>query len=384
MRRNGRLSWLGGMLLWFLLLPTQGCATYALWGRSFVTGEVLDPDVAKRAQEPRFTRQLVQRTESSRDVTLHGDLELPEAGLWIVDAEGERWWLRPGHGAGMALQLLADAELGRVAGAAFVSEREVVDEEVAAADVSLTLSFALDPKAVGAAVDPATLRPETLRVLATPRSNAYVFAADPTLYLPTVLRQCVQRATAVDLTRLCDGAPTAARIEAFTFIDADGRPCYEPGAPMPARADDPELPLAQRLRLLREASLLVRVSTPIGEQVLRLRPERLWQWSALAVGPGAPQHVSHWVLEPMRAARYAHPEQPSLQLPAHGQFVETTYKLVPVPFPMREAKNFWQRLAVTPVAVAVDCTLLLPVNLLLLWTNGEVGASREGRREAGR
>ena len=384
MRRKGRWHWLGGILLCCLLVPLQGCATYAVWGRSFVDGEVLDPDAAQRAREPQFTRELVQRTQTSGDVVLHGDRELPEAGLWIVDGDGARWWLRPGLGAGMALQLLADAEFGQVAGAALVSEREVVDDEVAAADVSLTLSFTIDPKAVGAVVDPATLRPEALRVLATPRSNAYVFAADPTLYLPVVLRQCVQRATAVDLTRLCEGAPTAARIEAFTFVDADGRPCYEPGAPMPAGSDDPELPLADRLRLLRAASLLVRVSTPTGEQVLWLRPERLWQWSTLDVAAGVPRHVSRWVLEPVRAARYARPEQPTLRLPAHGEFAETTFKLVPVPFPRREPQKFWERLAVTPITLALDCTLFLPVNLFWLWANGEVASSRQGRRDPGR
>lgn len=379
MRRNGRWHWLAGILATFLLLPTQGCVTYAMWGASFPDGESLDEDGdAPERREPRYARELEQTVATSAAVELHGDADRPEAGLWVAEADGAvRWWLRPGLAAASAAQWFSDPELGRVVGARFRAQREVVDGEVAGADVALTLSVAVDPTAVGRPVDPATLPRATRRVLATPRWNAYVFGADPTLHLPAVLRQCVQRATAVELARLCEGAPATVRAESFVFVDADGEPCYEPGMPLPPGSEDPELPLRPRLQMLRATALLLRVSVPGGEQVLRLRPDRLWQWSTLEAGSGA--HVSHWVLEPAAAARYARPASPTVVQPAHGEFVESTYHLVPVPVPGDGPSGFWEKLAATPFTLLIDCTVFAPINLLACWLHDD--DEREARRQ---
>jgi hypothetical protein len=245
--------------------------------------------------------------------------------------------------------------------------------------VALTLSVVVDPHAVGAPVDPSKLRPEALRVLAESRLNAYVFAADPTLYLPAVLRQCVQAIPAVDLARLCEGAPTVARAESFVFLSADGLPCYEPRMPLPERSDEPDLPLAERLLLLRGASLLVRVSTPGGEQVLWLRPERLWQWSRLDAGVDMQTQVSRWVLEPAAAARILRPDPPTLELAAQAQFGEGIYRLVPAAGVAADGVGFWGKLAMTPLTLALDCTLFLPINALFFWLND--AADREERRQ---
>lgn len=379
MRRNGRLSWLTGILAVFLLLPTQGCVTYAMWGMSFPAGESFEEDEEEPARrEPHYARELEQTVATSAAVVLHGDANLPEAGLWVVEADGAvRWWLRPGLAAASAAQWFTDPEFGRVTGARFRVQREVVDGEVASADVAMTLSVAVDPAAVGGPVDPATLRPATRDMLATPRWNAYVFAADPTLHLPAVLRQCVQRATAVDLARLCEGSPATVRAESFVFVGADGEPCYEPGMPLPPGSDDPELPLLERLQILRATALLLRVSVPGGEQVLWLRPERLWQWSALEAVSSS--HVSHWVLEPVAATRYAKPSPPTVVLPAQGEFVESTYRLVPLPVLNDGPSGFWEKLAVTPFTLQLDCTLFAPINALALWLDD--AAEREARHQ---
>ena len=67
---------------------------------------------------------------------------------------------------------------------------------------------------------------------------------------------------------------------------------------------------------------------------------------------------------------------------AHAAFHESAFKLTPIS-PVDGASTFWEKLAMTPVTLALDCTLFLPINLLGFWLNDAANAERRTRRKQG-
>jgi hypothetical protein len=349
-----RLLGLVAGLPWLGLL--QGCATYSLWGYDY-------PGATRpEAADARLVRLAEQTTAARGDLAVLGD---HETRIWSLatTSPAAHWWLRPEAEADVADRLLLEREWVTVDDVEVAATREFIDDEIVRSTAEVRLRCRFDLAAVGAAADPATLRPEAMAVLAEPRWNSFVYAADPTLFLPAVLRSCVQRVPAVQLGRLGDGGAVSA--VSFVFTDAAGSPVYEAGMPTPEGADRADLPLAERLALLAGAVLLVRVEAGGTATILRLRPDRFWLWSACAEGPAGSQHSSRWRCESVAAA----PDLPSSRtVPSGLTLTEGRSRRSAAAAP---SSPLWMRVLCTPFTVALDCTLLLPFNALVAAVHDE-------------
>ena len=218
-------------LLLLALLP--GCMTYRLWGYDYVT------------DEPVRRRTTISPLDSmvARQQLVAGLAEDGEPGIALVGQPGEpAWRLRAVAGSDVALRLLGEPELVQDLVLDVTAERDLHDDEVVRASAALVLSGRSAVAAVGGIVDPAMLTDEAHAVLASTRRNAFVFAADPWLYLPIVLRSCMERAAAVDLAAWFGEPSQSVVIQSFVFVGSDGLPRFEPGMPVPAPAMQPDLP----------------------------------------------------------------------------------------------------------------------------------------------
>jgi hypothetical protein len=358
-RRRGRTLAIGCAAA---LATLPSCATFSLWGREFPTGRSAS-DAAS------VERQLVSETTTSARWVLQGE-GVSSTGLWAIAEDGSvQHWLRPGFGADVAMALLVQGDLGIALRASLASVREELDGQVARADVTLTMPIDVVEAAVAEPIAANELTPRTRALLDRPRWNAFLQAGDPDLYLPPLLRECVRRLGGIDFTRSLPDAPTAAVLESFVVLDARDLPCYEAGTTVPAGLDVADLPLAERLAALRLHRLVVRVTTPAGDRFLRMRADRLWLASCLRREGKAGVHESRWVLEPPIAARVGRPERPRAELRTDARLTTRTYQLVYTNLtPQRLGP--WAKVALTPVAFALDATLLLPVNVVAILLSG--------------
>jgi len=236
-----------------------------------------------------------------------------------------------------------------------VYEGEDVTDD--AAELTLVGTFAAD--AVATAFDEAALTPEARAVLARPRWNAFAETPEQRA-LPPLQRACVQRLTDVDLAHLLDRPRGSLQIVSWLFVDAAGRPRFDGGdTPAGPAAEPAPAPLPERLRLLAEGALLVRTVDAAGQRAYwRLRADSVWLAGGCEPVAGGFQHRSTWRLEPSPAAM---PELP---------------RRLPATLFVREQRSAWlgpaqhrlaQRLLLTPVAVALDSTILLPGYLFMKW-----------------
>ena len=127
--------------------------------------------------------------------------------------------------------------------------------------------------------------------------------------------------------------------------------------PVPAPATQADLPLAARLELLAPLRLLLRLDRGGVQQIVQLRPDRLWLFGACDHRDGALRHESRWLLEaaPPAVPNAAHPWPASLQCTDH-RFLEVVHE------PGRMALGW--RLVLTPLTAALDLTVLLPFTWL--------------------
>lgn len=349
-------GWQSTLLLAAALLLLPGCATCLVWGVDWPTLEEGDEafrDSLHRIGEETHEQDVAIVTTARAD---HVEVRLEGA------PDAPSWRLRPGPGAEAFAALLARPELFTPAHAAITARRRVNDGDVVKATAELTLLGAFRREAIGAPVDAASLGAGALAVLAEPRCNHFAFAADPWLHLPRVLRACMQRVANGNLGALIDGAQHA-RIASFVFVGADGSPRFEPSAPAAEGADRADLPMAERLAILREVDLLLRLEGEGAPGFLRLRADLWWLWSACGHGADGARHVSEWQLEaaaPVRAASTA-------ALSAHVVRVDEIYRTQVLP----PSSRTWLKVAATPLALAVDATVLLVPNLLLAWAHSD-------------
>lgn len=313
-------------------MGTPGCVTKALWKHHL---------------------QLLERKEEVQEVEL---VCAPEGvpGLLLVGRDGEpTWWLRPARDAEVALRLLEDQDQMHVVQATVTAVRDRVegaaDDTTRLADAKLELRMPVTAATFGEVVDIATVGPAARRVLEEPRRNAYVFASDPWLYLPSVMRSCMERLSSPLLATAFADPGQPLRIDAFVFVGRDGLPCYEPGMEVPREATDPDLPFDQRCELLRSVSLLVGTTRGGRQQIVRLRPDRVWLWTACECTRDSARHVSRWQFERAPASFEAPVDAPTIA--CHMTRTENLYHRG-----VWDVES-WLKVVATPFAAAADVVI---------------------------
>lgn len=305
-----------------------------------------------------------------RETVADGDLLVPAEiltdGLWWRPSGAEDvgdWWLGPAAGADVAAALLTATDFCTVERATVDASRRYVGEEVAADDAQLELVLRLDPTALAEVVPEAELAPAAARALATPRRNAFVFAADPDATGSSSGR-CLARLAGVDLGSIVDD-PAPLRATAWLFVG-------------PAVDDD--MPLVDLLATLSQRWLLVRVERGGESTVLRLRADRAWLLAGLERTGGRFVQRSAWRLQrtPLHGATPPGPGAPHVptRLLVREQLLQRFSR------PALFDGDFLVRLALTPVTFALDVVLGPGADTrlaaLAAWLTGRSPADRPG------
>lgn len=307
--------------------------------------------------------ELIERTVETQDVEL---APAPDGtpGLVLEGRDGApSWWLRPARDAEVAMRLLEDRDLLRDVQVDVAGVRDRREDAAPGttefAEAKLELRAGLRAEALGEVVELASLTAPAQRVLREPRRNAFAFAADPWLYLPSVMRECMERLSSPLLATAFAAPGEPLRIDSFVFVGPDGLPRYEPGMQVPAESSDPELPIDRRCELLGSVSLLVRTTRGGRQQILRLRPDRVWLWTSCESAAGVARHVSRWQWE--RAPAELHAAAGAPRLACRFLRTENRYRLT------AWDGSAWLKVLVTPLAVAVDVAMWLPVAAVLVF-----------------
>ncbi len=335
--------------------------------------------------EPVVKEQLLDRQTKRVVGTLVPMQPVLENGLWWCagqDRTSGRWWLGPeaGAGADFAAALLADPDFCTVDSAAIDAVRSYVGDEVIADKAQLELEVRLRSEAIGQAVPTTHVSPAAARVLATARRNAYLLAAEPGACLPAVYARCLEGLPAVDLGWLV-GEKFPVHAEAWVFVDADGRPAFQVGTDAPAlspAADDEHAPLADRLTALRELSLLVRVRHGSDSTILRLRPDRLWLFCGLDVDGDRFVHRSSWHLQTTPLPLAVRPAVDAKHFAVTLRLQENHYQRSF--HPVLIDGEFFAKVAITPVTIALDLVLGPGVGDFLRWISGKNPDSGDRQR----
>jgi hypothetical protein len=148
---------------------------------------------------------------------------------------------------------------------------------------------------------------------------------------------------------------------------------------LPSAADDEDAPLADRLSVLREVSLLVRVRSGVESTILRLRPDRLWLLGGLHVAGDRCVHRSTWHLQATPRPFAPPAANDSLRIASTLRLQEEDYRRSS--HPVWIDGNLLVRLALTPVALALDVVLGPGAGdfLQLLAGNGPKPNNSQGR-----
>lgn len=323
------------------LLP--GCATSAVWNRG----------------RPELVRVVDETTRSEVGLVLFagaGSVQVRRA-----DDPVANWSLKGGRGSDEAVALLADQGLLAVRLASVEARRVYEAEDVVDDGAELTLEGTFVGDRIATPVDERDLPPAVREILDRARWNAYT-ESPAQRALPPLQRTCLQRLAAVDLAHVLGRPRGSLQIASWVFVDTAGRPRFEDD---PQAVREWELPaeVAGQLRALGDGALLVRTVDGRRERtVWRLRADRIWLVGGCEPIAGGFRHRSQWRLQPA---------------PATG---ETVLADVPAVLFVHEVRSQWlgpwqhallRRLLLTPFAVLVDCTVLLPVNLWEAWLAGD-------------
>ncbi len=347
---------LGVMLLGLAGLPS--CITASLWA----DGEPV----------------LVQTSERT-DLTMGEMLasgDVATAGLWVratAASAAAQWRLRPLTGSEEVAALLADAHLFGGVVATIEAQRVYVDDELVSDTAQLVLDGSFRAGALGGVTEIAALTPAAKQVLDRSRGNVYVQTSEPSLYLPFVFRECIERLAHIDLACVVNRPAGSAQILSWVFVGQDGVPRYEEGVVVDAALTGSEgasLTLAESLHHLAGLDLLVRVTDGRGgSEVLRLRPDRVWQFAGTEVPAevvgGRFVHRSTWHLEPFKATSDDAPTA-TARWPATLAVRETHSQRMP---PWHG--KLTSRLLLTPPALLLDAVLTMPWLALSAWLGGD-------------
>jgi len=334
---------------WLLASSTAvlpGCAVTAVWNGGA-------PELV----------QVVDRTERRAVELAFGSMPDLVVPVVPVGEAATPWSLRATRGGEEVGALLGEPGLFVVRETLVEARRVYEGEDVTddAAELTLVGTFAAD--AVATAIDEAGVTAAARAVLARPRWNAFAETPEQRA-LPPLQRACVQRLTDVDLAHLLDRPRGSLQVVSWVFVDAAGRPRFDGSeAPDGPAVEPAPAPLTERLRALADGSLLVRTVDAAGQRGWwRLRADRVWLAGGCEPVAGGLRHRSSWRLEPALAAMP--------QLP----------RRLPATLFVREQRSAWlgpaqhglaRRLLLTPVAVALDCTILLPIWLFQKWLGSD-------------
>lgn len=359
---------------WLLLLALpflQGCLTAHMW-------DTYEPASATAAPVLLASEQ---REQQGSVLAARGAAD--DGMLWVGDGGGEAWRLRPDRGGDFLEALLRDEVFCEVARADVDAERSYVDYSVRRDAATVDLQLDVRGSNIVRERDERGLTPGARRVLATERRNAFLLAADPTVRLSPLCRQCVQRLSAIDFGALF-GDPGRWHAQSYVFVDERGVPDGEPPVPghdtvFGSVPGDPTL--TRKLQTLRQRSLLLKLRRGGETRVLELRADRAWLLAGLEpVGQrGGMVHRSTWHLEPVVLAD---------ALPASGDAV-----MLPSTLALRERQytqdtsfsidgGLIRRILLTPITVAADLAFGPQIVEFLRWLFGD-GPALPPRRGPG-
>lgn len=366
-RRLGMVRPALAMLACLVLLPS--CVTTMLWQ---------DDGGPGRRRQPRTYPELLGEDAQSvaGDLAFGGDGRAGEA--WMCDQQGRANWsvLAP-HGGDAAAVVLA-GRCGAVEHVTVLGSRSFVDADLTMSTAEVRVETRFEPERIGRAVTWREVGDAAADVLSVERRNAFAFAADPWLRFPRVYRECVQRLDTVDLGRLVGGSGgQSCDVLAFVLVDDEGLPCFEPGSTRRAAPPlaDRQVTFDERLELLGQVQLLVRARIGGEERLLQLDPEQLWLWSSAERSGRRLVHTGRWTLFP------ADPDEPpgdgSRRVAYVADIRTRRFELVETVPPIDAGSDFWNKLAWTPVTLAIDI-LTLPIQAFVL--GGDDEDDRPARR----
>lgn len=302
-----------------------------------------------------------------RELVLLAERQTEHRGELVVTAGSALQFVPDDAAATPVLTLVADREAETalallLAGGVLQADRlellvqvvaETVDGERTVGDADLSLRAALDAAGFAATVAADTVPPATRQRLRE-AGNGRTFAfAGPDEGAPAVER-CLEHLRAADLRPLCAGL-SGATFVAATCVGDDLMPADLPAvAPRDAAGGGAGATwFAERMRQLAPLRLLVEVVGDGGERrILSLPADRVWLWSQLSpLAEGGYSHRSGWRVRELTAATIA-PGTAPLRWPALLVRREREAE-----WRARAPTSFWQKLALTPLALAADVTV---------------------------
>jgi len=338
------------MLACLVMLPS--CITKELWK---------DRAGVRTLHTPRLIGSSTDT--ASGELSFGGDGRVGEA--WLRDQDGRAAWSVVAPRDGDPVSVAMAGRLGAVERVVLDAQRPFVDADLTRSEVEVAVFSRFEPERIGREIELGELGDAAADVLAITRRNAFVFASDPWLQFPPVYRECLQRLDTLALGSLVDGKPDAdVDVLAFVLLDDEGLPCFEPGStrrPAPALAYQ-EVDLEERLDLLAQVELVVRVRIDGREHLLRLNPEQLWLWSDAERMGEQLVHRGRWKLFP------ADPDAPAGE-GRHRIAYEATirtrrFELFVEDRPVGAGMPTWEKIAWSFVTVPLDI-VTLPLQGLL-------------------
>ncbi|MGK0157783.1 MAG: hypothetical protein ACI9SE_004766 [Neolewinella sp.] len=320
-RKPPRTTWRWALWAAFLCLQMlPSCVTKALWsGPERGAGTALSEE----------SKHLTVGTVAVRDERI----------VWRAADGHVRVATPTGPRANQALMLLANRDYADVWGVKLEFLEAFVDGELVGETLGLALHFRSTIGQVAYVVSRDALTPEALAGLAAGTiGDARV---------PPVHRELLNRLPFLDLGAAI-GRTGAYSLASQVFLNADGSPAFT--QPLPANSESEEPSMSQRLELLRDVSLLLRLEGPEGTLLVRAYADRLWLGSRLGV-LGLEQaelrtslkfdeseHVETMVLDACPVpAEYVHRVQHYSRVAARSNEM-----------------SVWAKLALTPFTIALD------------------------------
>lgn len=244
---------------------------------------------------------------------------------------------------------------------------ETVDGERTVGDATLSLRAGVDATGFVTTIAADTVPPATRQRLREAGSGRTFAFAGPDEGAPAVAR-CLQHLRSADLQPLCDGLPGATLVAAVCVDDG-----LLPGdLPTVALRDAAGSGagaswFAEHLLQLASLRFLVEVAGGGGERrMLSLPADRVWLWSQLSPSAdGGCSHRSWWRVQELPSATES-PDTAPLRWPAVLVRRERESQ-----WRARASTGFWQKLALTPLTLAVDVTVAWFFELIGLPLGGD-------------